>query len=186
MKRAFVGYYVPKGAPRTIAYAFEARAIGRIELNPAGGGFVRAISVEELDEKFDALTPEEVAKSPWEKATFSMDDDDSPKINGYTNGRRWNGWAIPYVSWEALRDMIPAWNEYFNVDGVEDDDQLTWYEVEEITEGIGGQRVWIIEQYDGERHRSRKEAIPVVVDDEELELYDISDGLTWHQEGDWD
>ena len=53
MTRAFVGYYVPKGAPRTIAYAFEARAIGRIELNPAGGGFVRAISVEELDEKFD-------------------------------------------------------------------------------------------------------------------------------------
>jgi len=51
------------------------------------------------------------------KAKFKMDFfPDDVEIEGYTNGGRWNGWAIPYFTFENAQKLIPIFEGYLSYD----------------------------------------------------------------------
>lgn len=44
-----------------------------------------------------------------------------PPIRAYSNGRRWNGWAVPYFTLEAAIEVatrLPKWFHYFPLTGL--------------------------------------------------------------------
>ena len=69
-------------------------------LYPEGGGFIRAIPIDDFNASFveDESEPEfkrELVSAEWMEACFLA----------YSNGVRWNGWAVPYFTWEQVDDL---------------------------------------------------------------------------------
>lgn len=168
-------YCVRKGAPRNKRHAYEVR-VTAMEICAAGGGFVSKLSVEEFDDKFEEVDEAELEDSLWEERLFSVEGDAAVAITGYTDGRRWNGWAVPHVTFEELADLAPRWREYYDVENSEACDQLSWWEVDEVK-----RQVVLVEKYDGELHIHLEEPREHIIDGKKVELYDVSNGFCWEE-----
>jgi hypothetical protein len=57
----------------------------------------------------------------FKQAQFTMDFfGDGVAIDGYTYGGRWNGWAIPYFTFENAQKLIPIFEGYLSYDADQD------------------------------------------------------------------
>lgn len=82
---------------------------GRLCAAPLGGGFVLELASLLGWHEFRVVTEEEqrrVAKT-YQLVRFSIDD--GPKIEGWTNLSRWNGWAMPMFSRENAIKALEAY-----------------------------------------------------------------------------
>jgi hypothetical protein len=87
---------------------------GILRAFPDGGGPVYAFPKEALDKyKFRIVTKEERDAVPFTKGKFGLDE--GPDYDGWSDGRRWNGWAMPYFEKEVvkqiLKDLGGRWDE---------------------------------------------------------------------------
>ena len=46
-----------------------------------------------------------------QKATFTLDPLGNQKFSGYTDGRLWNGWAVPSFPKEEAERIVSAWHD---------------------------------------------------------------------------
>lgn len=79
----------------------------KVHIAPQGGGFVRTIPVKRFQEHFTACKMP--GFSPGMTSAEFLDSDAS--LPCFTNGARWNGWAMPYFEHATalkLCDMIPG------------------------------------------------------------------------------
>lgn len=84
-------------------------ADGAVNVARLGGGLVRHIDATALHGRgFRPVTDADKKASPWAMARFHFDGD-SP-FYAWTNGSRWNGWAVP--SFEL--DGFKAWLDGFD------------------------------------------------------------------------
>lgn len=77
------------------------------ELTPQGGGFVLKMPREEFNRRFKPAKPPEFALTPISADWL----DENVRLQAYTNGYRWNGWAQPYFTLEqakVLQEHMPA------------------------------------------------------------------------------
>lgn len=57
----------------------------------------------------------------FKPAKFKMDFfDDGISIDGFTYGNTWNGWAIPYFTFENAQKLIPIFEGYLAYDANQD------------------------------------------------------------------
>jgi len=73
-----------------------------VEFAPQGGGFIRKASRVEFERRFKP------AKLPAFSLVAIGADwlPDGMKVQAYANGRRWNGWAMPYFTIEEARSLL--------------------------------------------------------------------------------
>lgn len=74
---------------------------GRVSFCPAGGGFVVSMAEEDFARKYTETTLPAVL-SPFRFSGEWLNAD----YPGYTNGKRWNGWAVPLVTKETLVELV--------------------------------------------------------------------------------
>lgn len=73
---------------------------GIVEFFPQGGGFNRKLPLI----VFHSIYKPETGRPGFKPAIFSNDWGAQTEYPGYTDGYRWNGWAMPYFDFEtALR-----------------------------------------------------------------------------------
>ncbi|ABO59901.1 hypothetical protein LA345_39795 (plasmid) [Burkholderia vietnamiensis] len=67
-----------------------------VEFFPQGGGFLHRMNRAEFDQKFTVAQP-----APFARVNVTGDWlDDGVSLPAYSDGRRWNGWAMPYFTRE--------------------------------------------------------------------------------------
>lgn len=85
----------------TLVIEVQARPNGSVTFFPDGGGFLRTMDESDFEQEFTETSYPSVLY-PF-KFTGDWLESDYP---GYTNGRRWNGWAMPLVTRETLDALI--------------------------------------------------------------------------------
>lgn len=83
---------------------------GMVSIANAGGGFVRQVARDAFDQEF---TPYEYP-TDYQLVLVSLDGDASV-YPGYSNGRRWNGWAMPVFELEAATQICAFAGGKFDV-----------------------------------------------------------------------
>lgn len=69
----------------------------RVSFCPQGGGFVYSVPTETFHASFKpAATP------GFRRASFSGDWNETP-VRGFSDGNRWNGWAMPYFEFDTAQ-----------------------------------------------------------------------------------
>lgn len=69
------------------------------------GGFEKTGPAEKFEEDFRAVDPA-VDVLRWRRAYLCFED--GPLIPGFSDGRRWNGWAMPAFTKETLDAVLPS------------------------------------------------------------------------------
>lgn len=102
-------YYVYKGQPVVVDDLIViaeggSTEPGTVQYHNAWGGFVHSISKEDFASKLVRVPDEEIRSllNTFEAIEVSIGDDCEESIPGYTNGERWNGWLVPYLSLETI------------------------------------------------------------------------------------
>lgn len=73
-----------------------------VEFSAQGGGFVHKASRTEFEKRFK---PAELPEFSLQAVSAEWLPDDL-KLPAYTNGQRWNGWAMPYFPAEAAHSLL--------------------------------------------------------------------------------
>ena len=101
--------YVHRADP---SYAVSVTAVenGLVAFAPEGGGFVKSCPIARFEEDFRPDTPEDRAKRfAYVKEAVQLDlEDPEIRIPAWTNGRYWNGWAMPAFEREDLLKAIES------------------------------------------------------------------------------
>ena len=81
---------------------------GVVSFCKLGGGFVYEVSEDVMTRSFREATRKELTEPTYIECNFSFDDgcDESPIYKGYTDGKRWNGWAMPYFEEEVAKSVV--------------------------------------------------------------------------------
>jgi hypothetical protein len=75
---------------------------GTLLAHPVGGGFQLRFKPSG-EREFRVVSAEEQESIPWRRSTFEIEGVDE-RFSGWTDGRRWNGWAMPFFEFsEAER-----------------------------------------------------------------------------------
>ncbi len=70
---------------------------------PQGGGFIRKTTRADFESRFKPAT-----LPAFSLVAIGADWlPDDMKVPAYSNGRRWNGWVMPYFTIEAARSLLP-------------------------------------------------------------------------------
>lgn len=73
-----------------------------VEFAPQGGGLIRKLPRAEFERRFKPATLPSYSLvavgAEWLPEEL--------KVPAYSNGMRWNGWAIPYFTFEAARSLL--------------------------------------------------------------------------------
>jgi hypothetical protein len=87
--------------------------------HPLGGGFQHVYPVDDLG-CFRVADAQERQRALFRRAKFSLMDS-RDLFSGWTNGERWNGWAMPHFELAEAQRLI-AWlkNEKAQFDGARD------------------------------------------------------------------
>lgn len=130
------------------------RSASAVQLAPQGGGFVGSLPLDVFDRDYvpaklpSVLTPFRLT-GEWLEKSFPA----------YTNGARWNGWVMPWVSKDVVDQLI---NETGETDLRFDGETLVFLDQNEQEEVmIAPQRC--------------------VTTDGERDLYDLSLGWCWNE-----
>lgn len=102
-------YYVYKGQPVVVDDLIViaeggSTELGTLQYHNAWGGFVHSISQDDFATKFVRVPDEEIQSllKTFEAIDVSIGDDCEESVPAYTNGERWNGWLVPYLSLETI------------------------------------------------------------------------------------
>lgn len=125
------------------------------------GGFVQNVGAKSFQEHFRKVTDEELTTWNYKPAVFCFDE--GPMLYGYTTGRRWNGWGIPWVELAVLKE----WHDLSEKQGVVD--KLFRFEGEAVYHTCEG------EEYELKQDRA-------LIDGKWRTLYDAGCGLVWNQD----
>lgn len=79
---------------------------GVVTFYPQGGGFQRMLPVI----VFHSIYKQERAAPGFRRAVFVGDWNEKP-VPGFTDGNRWNGWAIPYFEFETAQEIMAETGE---------------------------------------------------------------------------
>lgn len=74
-----------------------------VKFYPRGGGFQHEIPLERFLAEFSEYVPDPNLRPAW----FSCDG--GTRFPGYHRGDRWNGWAMPYFTLEAGKEIVKRW-----------------------------------------------------------------------------
>jgi hypothetical protein len=134
--------------------------VDTVQFCSQGGGFVHRAPRADFERDFRPATP-----PAFQAAHFSAEWlDEGTQLEGFSNGMRWNGWAMPYFSREAglrLCTMLPSLR--FDADR--------------------NAFVSFCDDYPEGEQEEVFEACAVVVSGSPLELYPIGTGSwTWDEE----
>lgn len=132
-----------------------------VSFYPQGGGFQRTMPKASFDEHFELVT----APEPFRKFLFSGDWMENNLV-GYSDGRRWNGWAIPLVT-KAVAVQIVGDLNAVSAGCPEDCFTARWE----------GETLMIFDPTEGEEFAVQPQAVQT--DDGEVLLYDVSLGWCW-------
>jgi hypothetical protein len=80
---------------------------GVVTFYPQGGGFQRVLPTI----VFDSLYKPELAEPGFKAARFSGDWMEGETFPGYTDGNRWNGWAMPLFDFETAQRIVEGTND---------------------------------------------------------------------------
>ena len=83
---------------------------GTLQYHNAWGGPVHSITEEDFAVKFVRVPDEEIRShlNTFEAIDVSIGDDCEESIPAYTNGERWNGWLVPYLTLETILEATSA------------------------------------------------------------------------------
>lgn len=90
----------PEGAMIVDGYESD----GTLLAHPLGGGLQYRFKPE-AERKFRIVEKNEASSPPWRRAKFSIEGVDET-FSGWTNGRLWNGWAMPYFEFAEAQRVI--------------------------------------------------------------------------------
>lgn len=79
-------------------------ADGTLLAHPLGGGLQYRFKPQ-AEMQFRAVSQTEAASPPWRRGKFTIEGVDG-EFQGWTNGRRWNGWAMPYFEHSEAERVI--------------------------------------------------------------------------------
>lgn len=74
-----------------------------VHFSAQGGGFVRAMPKEAFERQFTPASPPGFALTAVTGEWLP----EGMAVSAYTNGQRWNGWAMPYFPFEAAMQLLP-------------------------------------------------------------------------------
>lgn len=126
-----------------------------VRITPQGGGFVHNVPNAVFAADFVVMS----SPSPWMAASFSIDDMEEV-FEGFTNGRRWNGWEVPYFTREVAERVMKTFGC--------DEFSLTW---------DGDTIVHTDSAYPDEAQRIEPQTI--VVDGVSHTVWQVGDGWVW-------
>ena len=82
---------------------------GSVHFSRDGGGWVNVLPRDEFAARFAQVTPEELERMRLaiEPIDVCLGDDEAYEtLRGYSNGRLWNGWQVPYFSLETISAAV--------------------------------------------------------------------------------
>jgi hypothetical protein len=79
---------------------------GRLLTHPLGGGFQSAYSGD-VASRFRVVEENERTQALFRRVRFSLLDSDDC-FSGWSNGERWNGWAMPHFEFAEAQRLV-AW-----------------------------------------------------------------------------
>jgi len=89
------------------AIRVETRHDGSLRFHYAGGGFQHMVPANEAEAFLADHVAFVTSASKWVKTRFEIDEDESgASFEGWTDGSRWNGWAVPRVTAETLPEVV--------------------------------------------------------------------------------
>lgn len=100
--------FAPKDSTGPV-YAFDAIHDDRVQLYPAGGGFVCSLPVQVFCKEFEPYTP------PGPIQGFAGFEDEKP-LPCVHWAEYWNGWAVPYFTYENLEKLSKQWGRELGED----------------------------------------------------------------------
>lgn len=113
-----------------------------VEFSAQGGGFVNKLSRSEFEKRFK---PAELPLFSLKAVSAEWLPDDL-KVPAYTNGQRWNGWAMPYFPAQSALSLLEhmpdlsydATQDAFVSKSSEDDSEAEVFPAQELViEGVG-------------------------------------------------
>jgi len=90
----------PSGAMTVDGYEPD----GTLLAHPLGGGLQYRLKPG-AERKFRVVPRTEAASPPWRRCKFTIEGVDA-EFQGWTNGRLWNGWAMPYFEQSEAEKVI--------------------------------------------------------------------------------
>lgn len=114
------GYFQRKGKRSSL---FEIHAVypDHVEMHAAGGGFTFTVPIHEFLAEFE---PADVSVM----RPFYTGFDESPIVfRAYTDGVRWNGWAVPHFTLDQVMYLVEHPEALGDVKFDEELDQVTFY-----------------------------------------------------------
>ena len=133
---------------------------GKVGISPAGGGPVYYVPQADFDQFFVEAPP-----MVWRPDLFSLEG--SGTTWGYTNGRRWNGWACPLFTRKTIEYLMEAFmghggQEFYSWEW--DGDTLLFWQMEYRDEGP-----------------VRFEPVTITDDGKTFPVWSFADGWCWDE-----
>lgn len=133
-----------------------------VSFSPQGGGFVSSMSREAFDARFIASS----LPATYRKFRFSGEWIDGGSLIGYTDGGRWNGWAIPWVTKEVAESIAGQSND-LGAEGF----RFRWVE----------DQLYVFDPQENEEFEITPQSI--VTEEGPLDLYNLGLGWCWEFDG---
>jgi hypothetical protein len=148
---------------------------------PAGGGFVYNVPVDKFQTEFEEAS-EDFMKSLKEfvPVAFSIESFGGVlEFEGYDNGQRWNGWAIPAFTYDQLRQVATFIEEEMGEKDRPDFPTISFHSDGLVT--------YTVPERVQEDYEEDKITVPLAphtgrCDDQLLTLYHLYDSWTWSVE----
>jgi hypothetical protein len=138
--------------------------VEEVTFYPAGGGFEQRCKAAAFLEQFEPVREQDI--TPLRPIAVQIED--GPRMEAWTDGRRWNGWECPRVTRESFENLLreDAWDDFsFEPDGTLRYRDMTCEEGEEGGVVVIAPSLQRVEGYA-----------------EKLLLYDLSDlGFIWSE-----
>lgn len=137
---------------------------------PEGGGFQFIASWEEFQERYqrylEGQQPYEVVKKEPHLAYFCFDD--GPSILGFTWGGLWNGWGMPSLEVNSLKEWMKAMPDWFQE---QDENTLKW---------VGG-KLFMLGDSEDDPDRYEIEPVAITYQGQDYLVYGLGGSWCWNQ-----